>query len=140
MTTPETGSSSPDPSRTTPDEIGTTVAALTAASGLAGWVEFALYGAPGELPALPPGEADVGGARVLWAGLALDEAGRTEVARMATGARAAATKVGILTEGRRFRPHLTVARLGRPWPVGPERSPPPSWASSPPTGSWSGAA
>jgi ribosomal protein L11 methyltransferase len=26
-----------------------------------GWVEFALYGAPGELPALPEGEADVGG-------------------------------------------------------------------------------
>ena len=29
-----------------------------------GWVEFALYGAPGELPALPDGEADVGGVRV----------------------------------------------------------------------------
>ena len=29
-----------------------------------GWVEFALYGAPGELPSLPEGEAEVGGARV----------------------------------------------------------------------------
>jgi ribosomal protein L11 methyltransferase len=29
-----------------------------------GWVEYALYGAPGELPALPQGQADVGGARV----------------------------------------------------------------------------
>jgi len=29
-----------------------------------GWVEFALYGAPGELPSLPEGEADVGGHRV----------------------------------------------------------------------------
>ena len=29
-----------------------------------GWVEFALYGAPGELPSLPEGTADVGGARV----------------------------------------------------------------------------
>jgi ribosomal protein L11 methyltransferase len=29
-----------------------------------GFVEFALYGAPGELPSLPEGEADVGGARV----------------------------------------------------------------------------
>jgi ribosomal protein L11 methyltransferase len=29
-----------------------------------GWVEFALYGAPGELPSLPEGEADVGGVRV----------------------------------------------------------------------------
>ncbi|MFL5781145.1 MAG: 50S ribosomal protein L11 methyltransferase [Thermoleophilaceae bacterium] len=29
-----------------------------------GFVEFALYGAPGELPSLPDGEADVGGTRV----------------------------------------------------------------------------
>jgi ribosomal protein L11 methyltransferase len=29
-----------------------------------GFVEFALYGAPGELPSLPEGEADVGGTRV----------------------------------------------------------------------------
>jgi ribosomal protein L11 methyltransferase len=29
-----------------------------------GWVEFAVYGTPGELPSLPEGEADVGGARV----------------------------------------------------------------------------
>ena len=29
-----------------------------------GWVEYALYGAPGELPSLPEGEADVGGRRV----------------------------------------------------------------------------
>jgi ribosomal protein L11 methyltransferase len=29
-----------------------------------GWVEFALYGAPGELPAFPRGEAEVGGVRV----------------------------------------------------------------------------
>ena len=28
------------------------------------WVEYALYGAPGELPSLPEGEADVGGRRV----------------------------------------------------------------------------
>lgn len=33
-----------------------------------GWVEFALYGAPGELPALPEGDADVGGARVVVRG------------------------------------------------------------------------
>jgi ribosomal protein L11 methyltransferase len=32
-----------------------------------GWVEYALYGAPGELPSLPQGEADVGGHRVrVW--------------------------------------------------------------------------
>jgi ribosomal protein L11 methyltransferase len=29
-----------------------------------GWVEYALYGAPGELPSLPHGDADVGGRRV----------------------------------------------------------------------------
>jgi ribosomal protein L11 methyltransferase len=29
-----------------------------------GYVEYAVYGAPGELPAMPQGEADVGGARV----------------------------------------------------------------------------
>jgi ribosomal protein L11 methyltransferase len=33
-----------------------------------GWVEFALYGAPGELPSLGVGEADVGGARVVVRG------------------------------------------------------------------------
>jgi ribosomal protein L11 methyltransferase len=32
------------------------------------WVEFALYGAPGELPTLPNGEADVGGVRVTVSG------------------------------------------------------------------------
>lgn len=53
-------------------------------------------------------------ARVLWAGLDLDDAGRTEVSRMATGARAAASRAGIAVDGQRFRPHLTVARLGRP--------------------------
>jgi ribosomal protein L11 methyltransferase len=29
-----------------------------------GWVEYALYGAPGELPSLPEGEAEIAGARV----------------------------------------------------------------------------
>lgn len=57
------------------------------------------------------------GARVLWAGLGLDGQGRTEVGRMATGARAAAAKAGIVVDGQRFRPHLTVARLGRPTEV-----------------------
>ena len=53
-------------------------------------------------------------ARVLWAGLALDGLGRTELDRAATGARAAATRAGIEVDGQRFRPHLTVARMGRP--------------------------
>jgi len=57
------------------------------------------------------------GARVLWAGLRLDDAGRTELGRMATGARAAANKAGIALDGQRFRAHLTVARLRRPTEV-----------------------
>jgi RNA 2',3'-cyclic 3'-phosphodiesterase len=60
---------------------------------------------------------DVARARVLWAGLDLDETGRTELDRLATGARAAASRSGIEVDGQRFRPHLTVARLGRPQEV-----------------------
>jgi 2'-5' RNA ligase len=56
-------------------------------------------------------------ARVLWAGLALDEDDRTEVSRMATGARAAAGKAGIAVDGQRFTPHLTVARMKHPGEV-----------------------
>ena len=53
-------------------------------------------------------------ARVLWAGLDLDDAGRTELDRLATGCRVAANRAGIAVDGQRFRPHLTVARLGHP--------------------------
>jgi 2'-5' RNA ligase len=57
---------------------------------------------------------DVARARVLWAGLDLDETGRTELPRLATGARAAASRSGVPVDGQRFRPHVTLARLGRP--------------------------
>ena len=57
---------------------------------------------------------NVGRARVLWAGLDLDETGRTELSRMATGARAAAGRAGIEVDGARFRPHVTIARLRAP--------------------------
>jgi RNA 2',3'-cyclic 3'-phosphodiesterase len=52
-------------------------------------------------------------AKVLYAGL---DAGsqQEELRRLATGARAAATKSGADTGGGRFHPHLTLARLGRP--------------------------
>ena len=53
---------------------------------------------------------NAGRARVLWAGLDLDEAGRTELARLATGARAAASKAGH----RRRRPAVPAARHRRP--------------------------
>jgi 2'-5' RNA ligase len=42
-----------------------------------------------------------------------------DVARVATGARAAASRTGIAVDGQRFRPHLTLARLGRPAEVTP---------------------
>jgi RNA 2',3'-cyclic 3'-phosphodiesterase len=53
----------------------------------------------------------VAGARVLWAGLATDD---EELDRLATGARAAASRSGVAVDGQRFRPHVTVARLGHP--------------------------
>ncbi|MGZ4495737.1 MAG: 2'-5' RNA ligase family protein, partial [Nocardioides sp.] len=52
-------------------------------------------------------------ARVVYAGL--DCAGREEeLRRLATGARAAASKAGTVVTGGPFHPHLTLARLGRP--------------------------
>ncbi len=60
---------------------------------------------------------DAARARVLWAGLDVDGTGSEELARMATGARAAASKAGVDVDGQRFRPHLTLARLGRPQEV-----------------------
>jgi 2'-5' RNA ligase len=60
---------------------------------------------------------NAGRARVLWAGLDVDDDGSTEISRMATGARAAANRAGVPVDGQRFRPHLTVARLGHPQEV-----------------------
>jgi 2'-5' RNA ligase len=60
---------------------------------------------------------DVRRARVLWAGLDLDPAGRAEVDRLAAGCRAAASRAGVPVDGQRFRPHLTLARAGHPTEV-----------------------
>jgi 2'-5' RNA ligase len=60
---------------------------------------------------------NAGRAKVLWAGLDLDEPGRTELDRLATGCRAAAGKAGIEVDGARFRPHLTLARTRFPHDV-----------------------
>ncbi len=57
---------------------------------------------------------NAGRARVLWAGLDLDDAGRLELERLATGCRAAAGRAGVAVDGQRFRPHVTLARLGHP--------------------------
>ncbi len=54
-------------------------------------------------------------AKVLWAGVqGADPAARTELERLAAGARTAATTSGTEVDGSRFRPHLTLARTGRP--------------------------
>jgi 2'-5' RNA ligase len=52
-------------------------------------------------------------ARVIWAGLDLGDASATELARLASGARAAANQAGAAVGGQRFRPHVTVARIDR---------------------------
>ena len=60
---------------------------------------------------------NVARARVLWAGVDLDTVGLDggeELRRLATGCRAAASKAGIDVAGERFKPHLTLARIGRP--------------------------
>jgi 2'-5' RNA ligase len=54
---------------------------------------------------------NVGRARVLFAGVQTDA---EELGRAATGARAALAKAGAEVDGQRFRPHLTLARMGRP--------------------------
>ena len=55
---------------------------------------------------------NVGRARVLWAGLELDDP--EELRRLSVGCRAAASKAGIEVAGERFKPHVTLARMGRP--------------------------
>lgn len=61
----------------------------------------------------------VAGAKVLWAGLDLDEDGALELRRASEGVRAAANRAGAAADGQRFRPHLTVARCARPTEVTP---------------------
>jgi len=65
---------------------------------------------------------NVGRARVVWAGVEVDAAGidgAEELRRLATGCRAAASKAGIEVAGERFKPHVTLARLGQPAEVTP---------------------
>lgn len=60
---------------------------------------------------------DVARARVLYADLALDDDARGSLERLAAGTRTAAATSGVEIDGQRFRPHVTVARLGRPTEV-----------------------
>ncbi len=57
---------------------------------------------------------DVAHAKVLYAGLELTLDAHTELDRLATGARAGCGRAGVAVDGQRFRPHVTVARTGRP--------------------------
>ena len=57
----------------------------------------------------------VGKAKILWAGLDLDTVssdGAEELRRLATGCRAAAARAGVAVAGERFKPHVTLARMG----------------------------
>jgi 2'-5' RNA ligase len=74
--------------------------------------------APGDLAArgslvLPPR----GPARVLAVGFA-ETAGLDEVRRLAADAERVAREAGAEREERPFRPHVTLARVRRPWPRG----------------------
>jgi len=53
-------------------------------------------------------------AKLLYTAVEGGEQALEELRRLATGARAAATKAGAPVDGAAFRPHLTLARLGRP--------------------------
>lgn len=54
------------------------------------------------------------GARVIWSGVTATPLHHQELTRLATGCRAAGARAGAEVSGSRFRPHLTLARLGRP--------------------------
>ena len=53
-------------------------------------------------------------ARVLAARLGADDAAAGELDRLAAGCRTAMSRAGARVDGQRFRPHLTLGRLGRP--------------------------
>lgn len=60
---------------------------------------------------------DAASAKVVHVGTRGEAGDDEELRRLATGARAAATKAGSPVDGGRFRPHLTLARLRRPTDV-----------------------
>ena len=80
------------------------VARLEAAVGKRSSLEAAVAGG-GVFP-------HVGRAKVLWAGVDVDDA--AELDRMAAGCRAAGATVGAPPTAERFRPHLTLARINPP--------------------------
>lgn len=60
---------------------------------------------------------DPAGARVLWVAVRQQKAESIELAALAAGVRGSAAHQGVQVDGQRFRPHLTLARTGRPTAV-----------------------
>ncbi|MBO1766972.1 RNA 2',3'-cyclic phosphodiesterase [Allobranchiibius sp. GilTou38] len=56
-------------------------------------------------------------AKVMWVGLRTDEHADQELQALAAGVRGSAAHSGAQVDGQRFRPHVTVARCGRPTPL-----------------------
>lgn len=56
----------------------------------------------------------VAAAKVLWAGLSLDESASEQLKQLSASTRAAGNRVGARVDGSAFTPHVTLARLGRP--------------------------
>lgn len=56
-------------------------------------------------------------AKVLWVGLRHDDASERELHALVSGVRGSAAHSGAEVDGQRFRPHVTIARTGRPTPM-----------------------
>lgn len=56
-------------------------------------------------------------AKVLWVGLRQDQDAVGELEALAVGVRGSAAHSGADVDGQRFRPHITIARAGRPTPM-----------------------
>lgn len=109
---------------TQPDQVHLTLAFLAEVEerrldDLAERLERAASRRPGFTTRITGGGAfpDAARARVLWAGLHLDDDERVVLDRLAAGCRAAASRAGIAVDGQRFRPHLTLARTRAPGEV-----------------------
>lgn len=60
---------------------------------------------------------DLARARVLWVGPRQNAVDSDELTALANGVRGSAAHSGVEVDGQRFRPHVTIARTGRPTAV-----------------------
>ncbi len=81
---------------------------------LVGGLEVAVSKRSAKRAAIAGGGAfpHVGRAKVLWAGVQVDDA--AELGKLARGCRAVGATAGAPPSGERFRPHLTLARINPP--------------------------